>query len=999
MPEPEDVKTLSRRTLVKKLGGAAALAAQGASLPWCLAGMSGTESVRVGPLSLDAQSGRLLCVSNAAAGTEYPLASWLFEILLEGCTLKPEGARKVRVERAAESVRVVYDYSDYEVVHAVRSGPVAGFAECVLQVRHKAGQPFYVRRVTCGEFRFGNAFGESILHTDGSILKTPINLFLRSQKGGAILGLAYPYQELLRSQDGKAFTLAYEVDAGVPAGGQFATEDLFVGTYAYTGLGIYKPFEKVPYRFVTPDPEERDLGEIWAMQDYVRTKVPYHPIQNANQFLLLLNSWWAGLPLDKLEPAIDLMASLGVPDVSTRESYFGIVDHISATKELENLPDGYRIPLPEAAKRMIAYSRTKGGKLISFVAPCRPFRTEWEWRSKDGKPSMYGELHSICFADRKAAEFAVNLWDGMIKDSGTDVLAFDGRILTSFSEVDLGEDPIGPLPCYATGHGHKPGHNYYQDYQNGQYILRELRRRNPGVFLEVYWGLKRAYPWGLQAVNGCESIYESNGHQDDRMQSWHNQNYRMMPNYVNFAQVRGHTDQELRKEILSGISITSHLQIGVGVKLLDKLDNQQFFRKWTQWAAENFRFLNVKRDLFGQPWSVPLDGSAHIIEDRGYLFLFNECANDQVGSVPLNAWIGLTKGDLLNIKQIYPNEQWLARGVKRGEAIHIPVAASDVVIVSVEPVSTADRALPEIIWHNLGKAELKLTAQELAITRLDGYQGQRREIAVVTNGVVLKRVIVNGQETPFHATGNLILAEVAFGQTPALRAIPFQSLLAAKGVQVDSSGALLVDDSGPANLLRAAGSGVYEIDMVCDFARGGVFLRAASEQRTGVLAGVMLSGFPPCDGNIALWDAGMPAFPITFTLGKRLRKGGTYRLRVESYGDRHSFSVLEVASGKVLAGPLAYRVETVEQEGFFGIHLKDGKARVTRIAVAPSELTQQVRPLKVKPEAFLHNAFTSREITRKAGQHAPAGIKPVVGGDKIIQFDYAAEQKKRWGAQ
>ena len=999
MPEPEDVKTLSRRTLVKKLGGAAALAAQGASLPWGLAGMSAPEPVRLGPLSLDAQSGRLLCVGNAATGTEYPLAGWLFEILLEGCTLRPEGARKVHVERVAESARVVYGYSDYEVVHTVRSGPVAGFAECVLQVRHKAGQPFYVRRVTCGEFGFRNAFGESILHTDGSILKTPISLFLRSQKGGAILGLVYPYQELLRAQDGKAFTLAYEVEAGIPAGGQFETEALFVGTYAYTGLGIYKPFEKVPYRFVTPDPEERDLGEIWAMQDYVRTKVPYHPIRNANQFLLLLNSWWAGLPLDKLEPAIDLMASLGVPDVSTRESYFGIVDHISATKELENLPDGYRIPLPEAAQRMIAYSRAKGGKLISFVAPCRPFRAEWEWRSKEGKPSMYGELRSICFADRKAAEFAVNLWDAMIKDSGTDVLAFDGRILTSFNEVDLGEAPLGPLPCYATNHGHKPGHNYYQDYQNGQYILSELRRRNPGVFLEVYWGLKRTYPWGLQSANGCESIYESNGHQDDRMQSWHNQNYRMLPNYVNFAQVRGHTGQELRKEILSGISITSHLQIGVGVKLLDKPDNQKFFRQWTQWAAENHRFLNVKRDLFGQPWSVPLDGSAHIIEDRGYLFLFNECANDQVGSVPLNAWIGLTKGDLFDIKQIYPNEQWLARGVKRGAAIHIPVAASEVSIVSVEPASTADRALPGIVWHNLEKAELKLTSQELAIARLEGYQGQRREIAVLTNGVVPKRVVVNGQDTPFHVTRNLILAEVAFGQAPALRAIPFQSLLAAKGVQVDSSGALLVDDAGPVNLFRAAGSGVYEIDMVCNFARGGVFLRAADEQKTGLLAGVMLSGFPPCDGNIALWDAVMPPFPITFTLGRQLKKGGTYRFRIETYGDRHSFSVLEIASGKVLAGPLSYCVETVEQEGFFGINLKDGKARVTRIALAPSGLTQQVRPLKVKPENFLNNAFTSREITRKMGQFAPAGIKPVVGGDKIIQFDYAAEQKKRWGGQ
>ena len=990
---------LSRRTLVKHLGGAAAIAAQGASLPWCLAEASGTNHIQLGPLSLDAQSGRLLCIGNSATGTEYPLAGWRFEVQLEGGLLKPEGARKVHVERGADSARVIYDYDDYEVVHTVRSGPIARFAECVLQVRHKAGKPFYVRRVTCGEFRFSKAFSESILHTDGSILKTPINLFLRSQKGGAILGLAYGYQELFRSRDGESFTLAYEVEAGTPAGAQFETETLFVGTYAYTGLGIYKPFEEVPYRFVTPDPEERDLGEIWAMQDYVRIKVPYHPIQNTNQFLMLLNSWWAGLLLDKLTPAIDLMASLGVPDVGTRESYFGIVDHISATKELENLPDGYRIPLPEAAKRMIAYGRTKGEKLISFVAPCRPFRAEWEWRSKEGKPSMYGELRSVCFADREAAEFAVNLWDRMIKDSGTDVLAFDGRILTSFNEVDLGEVPIGPLPCYATNHGHKPGHNFYQDYRNGQYILRELRRRNPGVFLEVYWGLKRTYPWGLAAANGCESIYESNGHQDDRMQSWHNQNYRMLPNYVNFAQVRGHTDPELRKEILSGISITSHLQIGVGIKLLDKPDNQKFFRKWTQWAAENHRFLNVKRDLFGQPWSVPLDGSAHIIGDRGYLFLFNECANDQVGSIPLNEWIGLTKGDIFDIKQIYPEEQWLARGVKRGEAIHIPVAASGVSIVSLEPASAAEQALPAIVWHNLGKAELNLTSQELAVTGLDGYQGQRREVVVLTNGVAPKRVIVNGQETPFHVKRNLILAEVAFGPPPTLRTIAMQELLAAKGAQLDSSGALVIDDSGPANLLRTAGSGVYEIDLVCDFARGGVFLRANEERSTGLLAGIMLSGFPPCDGNLALWDASMPAFPITFTLGKELKKSGHYRLRVESYGDRHSFSVLDIAGGKVLAGPLAYRVETIEQAGFFGMLLKDGKARVTRIALATSELTRQIQPVKLKPEAFLQNAFTSREMTRKMGQYAPAGTKKVVGGDKIIQFDYAAEQKKRWGGE
>ena len=993
MSKLNDEETLSRRTLVKKLGGAA-IAVQSAGLPWRLAGAGGPHSMGYGPLRLDAQSGRPVSIHNPATGTQYPLSGWSFEVQLEGRALKPEGAQSVHVEQGADSARVVYEYPDYEVTHVVSSGPVAGFAECVLRVRQKSARSFYVRRVTCGEFRFGRAFDESILHTDGSILKTPINLFLRSQKGGAILGLAYPYQELLRSEDGLSFTLAYEVEAAIPAGAPFETERLFVGAYANSGLGIFKPLEKVPYRFITPDPEERDLGEIWAMQAYVRAKVPYHPISNKNQFLTLLNSWWAGLPLDQLTPAIDLMAALGVPDVSTRESYFGIVDHITATKALENLPDGYRIPLPEAAQRMIAYGRTKGEKIISFVAPCRPFRPEWEWRGKDGKPSMYGELRSVCFASRDAAEFAVNLWDRMIKDSGTDVLAFDGRMLTSFNEVDLGSEPIGPLPCYATNHRHKPGHNFYQDYQNGQYILSELRRRNPGIFLEVYWGLKRAYPWGMSAVNGCESWYESNGHQDDRMQSWYNQNYRFLPNYVNFAQVRGHTDPELRKEILSGISVTSHLQIGVAVKLLDQPDNQEFFRKWTRWAAENHRFLNVKRDLFGQPWAVPLDGSAHIIEDRGYLFVFNECAMDQAGSIPLNDWIGLTKGDAFDIKQIYPEQQWLERGAKRGDSIHVPVAASGVCVVSVEPASAAPTPAPAIVWHNLGNADVRLSARELAVTRLAGYQGQRREIVVLTNGVTPKKVTVNGQATPFHVSRNLILAEVEFEPAQAPQAIPLRDLWHAK---VDASGALVIDDTAPVSSLRTAGSGIYEIDMVCEFARGGFFLRADPERNKGLLVGAMLTGFPPCDGNLALWDANMPYFPITLTLGQNLKQNEPYRLRIESYGDRHSFSVLNIASGKRLVGPFTYRVETIEPDGLFGFVLKEGKARITRFALAPAALTEQLHPLAVEPGSLLQHAFTSRAITRKMGQRAPAGTKKVVGGDTIIEFDYAKEQEKRWG--
>jgi hypothetical protein len=187
--------------------------------------------------------------------------------------------------------------------------------------------------------------------------------------------------------------------------------------------------------------------------------------------------------------------------------------------------------------------------------------------------------------------------------------------------------------------------------------------------------------------------------------------------------------------------------------------------------------------------------------------------------------------------------------------------------------------------------------------------------------------------------------------------------------------------------------------MVCDFNEGGFFFRADPEGERGLMAAALLSSFPPLDGNIGFWDASFQQFPITLTLGKTLKKGQHYRFRIESYGDRHSFSVLEPVSGKVLVEPLSYRVDTIEPDGIFGIHLKDGKARITRFAFAPSQITRQIRPLKVKPEDFLQEAFTSRQVTRKLGQRAPAAAKKVVGRDTAVQFDYLKEQEKMWSAK
>jgi hypothetical protein len=950
-----------------------------------------------GPIQLAPDSGRPLRISNSRAGELYRLDNWRFEIQIEGATLASDSSRRTVPREERDTYRVTYDFPDYEVHQVYRVPEVAGFTEYVLQVARKDRRAFMVKRVTCGEFSFRIAFDETILHTDGSILKTPINLFLRSSRGGAIVGLAYPYQQISRSDDGKVVSLAYDVEWEVAAGRQFETEPLFIGTYAYSGIGIFKPLEQVPYRFITPHPEERDLAEIWAMQDYVRSKLPYYSVRGENQFFTFLNAWWAGKPIGELRGTMDLMAQLGVPEVMTRETEYGMSSHITRCEQLENLPPDYRFQLPAAAKDLIAYGKSKGVRLGTFVNPTRAFRPEWEMRDKDGKPIMYGEIRTACFAAKEAVDFTLNVWDQMLKRAGSGFFAFDGRVLTSFNEVDSTYfGPIGPLGCFASNHGHRPGLNAYMDYQSGRYLMDELRRRNPDVFLEVYWGIKRAMPWAMAPFNGCENWYETNGPMDDRMQSWYNQNYRFLPNYQNFAQAGGPTDQLLRKSIISSISISSHLMIGRGYSLLSKPENQEFFRKWTRWANANHRFLRVKRDLFGQPMAVPLDGSAHVLDGRGYIFLFNESGTDQVGSVPLNEWIGLTSGTDYDILQIYPEEQPLRKNVKRGEKVLLPVAASDAAIFAISPASSTGAPLPAVVWHNLGNAQVKLGAAGLAVTGLQGYQGQRREILILVDSAKPGKLTVNGQPVPFQWQDHAILAEVEFEPAPPPAQFDLDELWGNKPEKTAGSKTVQFEKAGTFLAQKQLGSGVYELDLLCDFNRGGLLFKADREQRKGMIAAVMPSWFGPLDGNLGFWDSSFNGSPILFTLGNSLKRNTVYRFRLESYAERHSVSILDPATGQRLAGPFAYRIEDVAPEGVVGVAFEGGKARVDRFAFAPSRLTTSLKAGPTREILAVREAFSSREITRKQGQWASPGTRmPAV----TISKDYAQEQEKLWGGK
>ncbi len=81
--------------------------------------------------------------------------------------------------------------------------------------------------------------------------------------------------------------------------------------------------------------------------------------------------------------------------------------------------------------------------------------------------------------------------------------------------------------------------------------------------------------------------------------------------------------ENLEYALLSAISASPNQCYFSGpVDAIPKGD-RAIIRRWLDWSRENSNYLMVRRDLADWPSAGKTDGSAHIVNDRGFIFLFN----------------------------------------------------------------------------------------------------------------------------------------------------------------------------------------------------------------------------------------------------------------------------------------------------------------------------------------------------------------------------------------
>ena len=564
-----------------------------------------------------------------------------------------------------------------------------------------------VDSVTSEDITFAVPAKEIIYHDDQTLWHVPTNYFVRYEKGGIYLGLEYPYWDT-ETDGESGISIGFSPRYTVKDGEWFECETVFLGVYRIEGItrhshGPYPNGKPSKYHEIfkgcgldqhfkdntTPEdaglPEEvLDWGEVWAMQEFFECHLPIQPLPEEG-FWIWQNGWWAGLfspDVNCLEP----LRRAGVHDVLTAAMYYGHDSHpctepnyirdaridpigfpIYEHPDEEGVKDGmggwHRVVYPENKEEgIIGYTDTfeapaaydkfiqtaldMGIYVTSFSTPNNAYKNRPEWwaRTENGKAHEYFRNRLSCPACDEFMDFHFEVLCKVMDRYPGRYWSLDGRWLNYRELAGYHFKSIGEAKCYSTEHGHPVGDSKYKEWKNIQKFKKKLRERYPDKCFEQYYGLKRGGAWALTHLNADENYYEMGSPVNNRYQTWHNENSRFRPMYLNYSSIFGTDPKSFDYSIISTFSTAYYAQLSNGYKALEKFPQcADMLKKRKKWADENHRFFKKRRTLFGEPGEYAVDGSAHITDDEGLIFIFSADGNFADVRIPFNRWIGLSE--------------------------------------------------------------------------------------------------------------------------------------------------------------------------------------------------------------------------------------------------------------------------------------------------------------------------------------------------------------------
>ncbi len=664
-------------------------------------------------LAFDRETGLLTGVQNKLSGENLRVHGDDFEVAAQEFSLSPGNMRLKSLQKPSpEVVEATYESDGRQVAVSYKLGDKNHFMEKQLAVDSPSA--FRLKTLVVSKLGFSG--------TDLKMVKYPylknVTYFGRTEKGGIFLGVELPFDA--SSLDGNGtVTLGYQPSLRVKAKEQLASEPVY--------LGVYKKR--------TAEKEDADLpltAESAAM--VAMTSAIMGPPRHG--LVPMACGWWCefeqgtyrtGVQVEGDMRSLDFLAECGVDWMTDSHPWSGETEGINALGPEDHYQPGALVKklLDHAAMEKVKvvfwptmnntnpWSKYVNGREIGG-RPLRSDRPDWTMfpngQNVSGKAITGWDIKEFvkgnCIANKPFFD-----WLMRIQLEGLRTGYFSGWVMDG--DFFGGGGAVVPVNCPSDQHDHLPGDSNYGCERALNRMMATIREQCPSAFLGPM--CRPPMDLGIWSNRGADGVFTLdemgtptplpgmgkqpiNVTMGDKLRRWSRVrvHYQFFPHYMDqplvFAAPKSMKGPDWPSEkidyvMLSALSCSPNQLYYLPTKAGIPANDKAAIRKWLDWGQQQIGYLKVRKDLLQWPEAGKVDGSAHIIGDRGLIFLFNPNPTPVRGRFRLDEEsVGLTRGTRFDVVPTYPLST-ARQHANIGEEVSWEVPPQSCVVLSVTSVT------------------------------------------------------------------------------------------------------------------------------------------------------------------------------------------------------------------------------------------------------------------------------------------------------------------------
>ena len=602
-------------------------------------------------LCLDRTSATVKFIENKLAGQRYSVTGDQFFVNATKFDFNLDDLSLHKLERTDNKIKAMYKIEannrvpnlKIEVTYTLEKGHNFGQKHISIE----SDRDYELRKVVVSLLEF-NYKGLNIVPYR---YQKNVTFFGRTGKGGFFTGLELPWDD--SSNDGNKVSLAYIPSLKIKAGQKLECEPAYFGVYCR------KPNETT----VTGLPLQSESDAMVSM-----TSAIIGPRRHG--LVPMVCGWHSEMEhfsyktendVQQAKKSLDFIAECGFNWLGDSHPWGG------ETAKMNKLVEGDKYQLGKYVLEFLEYAQKVGVNVVMWptmnnthpwwpgIGGCfRPDKPNWamipNWCTyrvdRNGQAITLQNIAGNCLANSEFLD-----WLTEIHMQGLDSDFYKGWVIDGSFFGHGGNTYLTiPVNCSSDKHDHLPWDSEYACERALNILVQRIRQKYPEMFISLYrppmdlgiWSHRNA-DCGFTINEDAELIKTSGVESQavnvtfgDKIRTWSRVrvHHHFYPHYLDQPVVFAMPptakyfpmpwqSEKIDYIMLSALSCCPnqlyYIPTRTGIPEQDKAQ----IRKWLDWGRKNIKYLNVRRDLPDWPAAGKVDGSAHIINDRGFVFLFN----------------------------------------------------------------------------------------------------------------------------------------------------------------------------------------------------------------------------------------------------------------------------------------------------------------------------------------------------------------------------------------